>query len=88
MRQRIGLQFGVMANPFDRQLRKQGYKLPPDRIPHFEKVSEAASLLCIGGYISERVRDAVRRKLLVKILTVMKPIKHRAPRSPAPGAEG
>lgn len=64
----VGLRFGLMADPFVKQLRGQGVKIRDVKeVERCDADNEAISRLTIRGIITERQRDAARKKLAQRV---------------------
>lgn len=77
MSAKLILEFGFLVPPFRTQLERQGFRLPRRHIA--DEANQALSMLCMAGLITERQREAGRRKLVRRIIAAMKPIVQRAP---------
>lgn len=76
MSAQILLKFGFLAPKMARQLKAQGYRLPPRHCA--DDVNIAISTLCLGGFITERQRDQARRKLAQRVMRDMVPLRRAA----------
>lgn len=65
----IGLQFGLLAAPFVKQLREQKVRINDVKaVKRLDAASEALSRLTLLGILTERQRDAGRRKVMDQII--------------------
>lgn len=65
----IGIGFGVLSEPIDKQLRKQGFKFDKDKIAIYVKEVEAINVLRFGsGLLTDAMTSKLTKKLYGKII--------------------
>lgn len=69
MNQTVGLSYGVLSDPLDKQLDKQGLKYDRKIIGRFQKEREAVNYLRFGScLITDSMLDKILPKLHKKII--------------------
>jgi hypothetical protein len=67
--QTIGLGYGVLSDPINKQLDKQGFKYDKKKIAQFEQEREAINILRFGsGLLTDSMVDKIIPKLHRKIV--------------------
>ena len=67
--QTVGLSYGVLSDPLDKQLEKQGLKYDKKKIAQFEAEREAVNTLRFGsGLLTDSMVDKILPKLHKKII--------------------
>lgn len=68
--QKVGLSYGVLSDPLEKQLDKQGLKYDKNKIAQFEAEREAVNTLRFGsGLLTDSMVDKILPKLHKKIIT-------------------
>lgn len=69
LNQTVGISYGIMADPLDKQLEKQGLKYDKKKIARFEAEREAVNILRLGsGLLTDSMVDKILPKLHKKIM--------------------
>ena len=67
--QTVGLSYGIMSDPLDKQLDKQGLKYDKNKIAIFEAERKAINRLRFGsGLLTDSIVDKILPKLHKKII--------------------
>lgn len=70
----IGIYFGALAEPIERQLEKQGLKTTPEHVKEFNALNHARLTLLFGDCITDSENDKICKKILNKLKKSVKPI--------------
>jgi len=67
----ISIEFGALAAPIEKQLERQGIKIPKEEADRFERIANAIVLLHLRDIIPDSTRDKAREKLMKQISTAI-----------------
>lgn len=76
MSKTLSITFGFLAPKMAKQLKAQGYRLPPRHIA--DEMNIAISSLALAGLLTEGQKHAARKKLVARITRDLIPIRRRA----------
>lgn len=68
MNKTIGLHFGALADSISDQLTKQGFGFDKEQVEHFEKVSDALTMVSLSDLIPDSVKEKANQKLYKKVV--------------------
>jgi len=67
--QSVGISYGILSEPLDKQLDKQGLKYDKKKIAEFQEELEAVNILRFGsGLLTDSMVDKILPKLHKKIM--------------------
>ena len=60
---RVGIRFGAMSDPIQKQLKAQGLKAPPRAIREWQKRADEITSLYVHGFLSPGMATTARTRL-------------------------
>lgn len=73
-KKKIGINFGALADPIEKQLEKQGLKTSPENIERFNDLHHARLMLLFGGCLSDSENNRTFKKINNELKKSVKPI--------------